>query len=208
MASDSSSTSLGAKIRSHVQYGRSFWEYSQELGVASLLVFAVTETGLTKIGGARQSGIPEMAAMLTTSDTWWAFAHAIGPATFRTLFGACDTEYTIPQLLNSIRLQPLSGTTIKAFNAAYDISKIGFASGRHSLTPGRWVSSHSVLGVPSIPVSSRRPSASGPIPPPPEVSQFFGLGPELCVLEHQTSGVLSIASRDPGRAVHSSSLAN
>ena len=62
------------------------------------------------------------------------------------------------------------------------ISKIGFASGRHSLTPGRWVSSRSVLGVASVLVSSRRPSASGPIPPPPEVSQFFGLGPELCVL--------------------------
>ena len=88
------------------------------------------------------------------------------------------------------------------------ISKIGFASGRHSLTPGRWLSSRSVLGVPSVPVSSRRSGASGPIPPPPEVSQFFGLGPELCVLERQTSGVLSIASRDPGRAVHSSSLAN
>ena len=51
LASDPSSTSSGAKIQSHVQYGRSFWEYSQELGVASLLVFAVTEMGLMKIGG-------------------------------------------------------------------------------------------------------------------------------------------------------------
>ena len=126
LASDPSSTSSGAKIRSHVQYGRSFWEYSQELGVASLLVFAVTETGLTKIGGASRSGIPEIAAMLTTSDTWWAFAHAIGPATFRTLFGACDTAYTVPQLLNSIRSQPLSGTTIKAFNEAYERMQLEF----------------------------------------------------------------------------------
>ena len=103
LTTNPSSPSSGAKIRSHVQYGWSFWEYSQELGVESLLVFAVTEMGLTKIGGASQSGIFEIATMLTTSDTWWAFTHAIGPATFRNLFGACDTLYTVPQLLNSIR---------------------------------------------------------------------------------------------------------
>ena len=129
LASDPSSAASGPKIRSHVQYGRSFWEYGQALGVASLLVFAVSETGLSKIGGASRSGIPEIAAMLTTSDTWWAFAHAIGPATFRTLFGACDTAYTVPQLLNSIRSQPLSGTTIKAFNEAYERMQLEFPLG-------------------------------------------------------------------------------
>ena len=111
-ASDPSSAASGATIQSHVQYGKSFWKYSQALGIASILIFAASDYGLTKIGGASRAGIPEIAAMLTTSDTWWAFAHAIGPATFRTLFGACDITYTIPQLLNSIRSEPLSGATI------------------------------------------------------------------------------------------------
>ena len=61
--------------------------------------------------------------------------------------------------------------------------------------PGVEVSSRSVLNVPSVPVASRRPSTSGSIPPPPEVFWFFGLGPERCVLERQTSGVRTIASR-------------
>ena len=64
--------------------------------------------------------------MLTTSDRWWAFAHTIGPATFRTLIGACDTGYTVPQLLNSIRSQPLSVTTINAFNEAYERMQLKF----------------------------------------------------------------------------------
>ena len=63
--------------------------------------------------------------------------------------------------------------------------------------PGVEVSSRSLLSVPSVPVASQGPSASGLIPPPPEVFRFFGLGPELCGLERQMSGVRTAASRHP-----------
>jgi len=98
----------GTKLRTDSNYGKSFWEYGQALGIASLLVFAVSEIGITRIGKASQGGIPALAASLTTSGTWWAFAHATGPAAFRTLFGPREIAYTIPQLLNRIRSEPLA----------------------------------------------------------------------------------------------------
>ena len=61
--------------------------------------------------------------------------------------------------------------------------------------PGVEVSSRSVLTVPSVLAASRRPSASSPIQPPPEVFRFVWLGPEHCVLERSMSGICTIASR-------------
>lgn len=124
-SSSSSSTSppsdiSGVTLRNHTGYGRSFWEYGQALGIASLLVFAVGDIGLSRIGGSSRAGIPNIACALTTDDTWWAFAHAISPATFRTLFGACDVAYGVPQLLSRIRREPVSrNTMITAINQEY-----------------------------------------------------------------------------------------
>lgn len=120
----SGSTSSGPKIsgvtlRNHIVYGRSFWEYGQALGIASLLVFAVGDIGLSRIGGSSDAGIPIIASALTTDDTWWAFAHAISPATFRTLFGACDIAYSVPQLLSRIRREPIPRNIITAINQEY-----------------------------------------------------------------------------------------
>lgn len=108
-------------VRSHSKYGRTFWEYGQKLGIASLLVFAVMDKSLTRIGEAGVTGIPALAAALTTSGTWWAFAHVVGPGVFRTLFGARDIEYSIPQLLTSLRSEPVTLGTISALNKVYRV---------------------------------------------------------------------------------------
>jgi len=106
--SEDSRVAEGTTLRTHSQYGKTFWEYGQALGIASLLLFAVSDVGLTKIGRVTRGGIPALAAALTTCGGWWAFAHAIGPATFRTLFGPRDVAYTTPHLLNRIRFEPLA----------------------------------------------------------------------------------------------------
>ena len=100
----------GSKLRTDSTYGKSFWDYSQALGIGSLLLFAVSDIGLTRIGKTGRGSIPALAASLTTSGTWWSFAHAIGPAAFRTLFGARDIAYTTAQLLHTIRSEPLAVT--------------------------------------------------------------------------------------------------
>jgi hypothetical protein len=123
LSEDSGSIVSAATIRSHCKYGRTFWEYGQSLGIASLLMFAVLDGGLATIGEVGLRGVSGMAADLTTSGTWWAFAHAMGPPTFRTLFGARDVGYKIPELIARIRAEPLpqslSPQTIYALNEAY-----------------------------------------------------------------------------------------
>jgi hypothetical protein len=109
----------GVSLRNYTNYGRCFWEYGQSLGIASFLVFAVSVIGVTRIGGASRAGIPTVAAALTTDNNWWAFAHSISPPTFRTLFGACDVSYTLPQLLNRVRQEPVPPSTITAINEEY-----------------------------------------------------------------------------------------
>ena len=59
----------GTKLRMNSSYGRSFGEYGQSLGIASLLLFAVSDIGLRRIGKTSQTGIPALAASLTTSGT-------------------------------------------------------------------------------------------------------------------------------------------
>lgn len=140
LSEDSGSTVSAATIRSHCKYGRVFWEYGQSLGVASLLMFAVLDLGLTRIGEAGQQGISGIAADLTTSATWWAFAHAMGPPAFRTLFGTQDVAYRIPELITRIRAeqgpQSLSLQTINALNEAYTRTQTA-ASGSNQIVAVR-----------------------------------------------------------------------
>ena len=71
-------------FRDYVSYDRTFWMFGQKLGIASLLMLAVSRQGLTKIAkktGPRSHQISAMAAALSSLQTWWAFAHAIGPCT-------------------------------------------------------------------------------------------------------------------------------
>ena len=103
------------KLRDHIGYGRVFWSFGQELGIASLLMFAVSAYGLTKIAkqcGPRSGQIATMASALSSSQTWWAFAHGIGPRVIRTLFGSRDVTYTVPQLLQFVRSEPIPTTTM------------------------------------------------------------------------------------------------
>jgi len=106
-------------VRSHATYGKCYWEYGQRLGIASLLIFAVSDHGLTKIAKDGKNGISELATTLSASGNWWAFAHSIGPPAFRTLFGPRDIEYPVPQLLAMIRSEPVTLSTISALNEAY-----------------------------------------------------------------------------------------
>jgi len=114
----------GIKVRKHRDYGRVFWEYGQALGIASLLVFAVSDIGLSRVGSSSRAGIPQLAADLSTDNTWWAFAHSISPPTFRTLFGSCNIAYSVPELLNRIRREPISPTTTIAINKEYNALQI------------------------------------------------------------------------------------
>ena len=119
-STDASSSEIsGVALRNYSNYGKCFWEYGQFLGIASFLVFAVSDIGMTRIGGSSRAGIPNLAAALTTDNSWWAFAHAISPPTFRTLFGACDIAYSLPQLLTRIRQEPVPHSTITAINEEY-----------------------------------------------------------------------------------------
>lgn len=109
------------KVRDNTGFGRTFWRFGQELGVAALLMLAVAEQGLTIIGracGPRSSNIPNLASALSSSRAWWSFAHAIGPPTFRTLFGLRSVSYTVPQLLHYLRTEPMPAASVAAIHEA------------------------------------------------------------------------------------------
>ena len=103
------------KLRDHIAYGKKFWSYGKELGIASLLMLAVCGTALTKIAkqSEKKTGLVRgMAAALSASQTWWAFAHGIGPHASRALFGVCDVPYTIPTLLHFVQSEPVPATAL------------------------------------------------------------------------------------------------
>jgi len=133
-------TVSAATLRSHCKYGKAFWEYGQSLGIASLLMFAVLDTGLTKIGEAGLRGVSGIASDLTTSGTWWGFAHSIGPPAFRTLFGARDVAYKVPELIARIRAEPLpqsfTAQAINAINEAYTSTQSQASRSSEQLTTG------------------------------------------------------------------------
>ena len=107
------------KFRDHIGYGSRFWTFGQDIGIASLLMLGVSEHGLSTIARKtrpRSEQIPAMAAALSSSQTWWAFAHATGPRVLRTLFGLGNVRYTIPQLLTFVRAEPMPASTMSAIH--------------------------------------------------------------------------------------------
>jgi hypothetical protein len=98
------------KVRDNTGFGRTFWRFGQELGVAALLMLAVAEQGLTIIGRAcspRSSNIPNLASALSSSRALWSFVHTIGPPMFRSLFGLRCVSYTVPQHLHYLPTEPM-----------------------------------------------------------------------------------------------------
>jgi hypothetical protein len=58
------------KVRDNTGFGRTFWRFGQELGVAALLMLAVAEQGLTISGracGPKSANIPNLASPLSSS---------------------------------------------------------------------------------------------------------------------------------------------
>ena len=103
----------------NISYGKKFWNFVEKLGVAALLLLAVNETGLTVIAkfmGQSSEGTKWLMPALSGARAWWCFAHAIGPATLRTLFGPRDIHYTIPKLLQQLRNEPLPVACIDLIN--------------------------------------------------------------------------------------------
>jgi hypothetical protein len=103
------------KLRDHIAYGKKFWAYGQELGIAAFLMFAVCGTGLTKIAkmSEKKTGlVQKVATALSTSKVWWAFAHGIGPHACRTLFGSVIVPHTIAELVHYIREEQIPAVSI------------------------------------------------------------------------------------------------
>lgn len=80
------------------------------------MMLAVCGTGLTKIPkvSEKKKGIlQKVSTALSNSQTWWAFAHRIGPHAFHTLFGSADVPYSIAELLRYIRYEPVPAVAIR-----------------------------------------------------------------------------------------------
>jgi hypothetical protein len=146
-----------AKFRVDISFGKNFWGLLQELGVAALLMLAVGDTGLTVIARAMGPGSESrqsLTSALACSRGWWSFAHAIGPATLRTFFGPRDIPYTIPQLLQQLRNEPLPAASILMINQSCEMREI--ATGTElpekelELPPLRW---ELEIGGTTIPIS-------------------------------------------------------
>ena len=108
-----------AKLRVDVSFGKTYWALLGELGVAALMMLAVAPQGLTAFARVVGPGSDQRKALisaLSSSRGWWLFAHAIGPAVLRTVFGPCDIEYTVPQPLRKLRIEPLPTASILAIN--------------------------------------------------------------------------------------------
>lgn len=106
-------------FRDHISYGSTFWSFGQELGIASLLMLAVSGFALTTIAkkaGPRSRQIPMMATALLSSQAWWAFAHGVGAHTLHTLFGGESVPSTIPELLSHIRAEPMPACSMLAIH--------------------------------------------------------------------------------------------
>ena len=106
-------------FKTNISFRKSFWGLIQELGVASLLMLAVADTGPTMIArsfGPQSRQQNELVSTLCCARGWWAFAHAIGPATLRTFFGPRDIHYTVPQLVQLLRNEPLPAIAVRKMN--------------------------------------------------------------------------------------------
>lgn len=127
------------RFKVDIAFGKNFWNLLQDLGVAALLMLAVSDTGLTVIGRAmgpdsfqRQS----LRAALSRSRAWWSFAHAIGPATLTTFFGPRDVQYAVPQLLQKLMAEPLPTSSIDLLNRSCEGKGITINTEVHIPGPG------------------------------------------------------------------------
>ena len=142
-AGGGASSSVLNTFRREIGYGKTFWSLLEELGVAAILMLAVAEPGLTVIARAlgpesEQRGI--LTSALSSARGWWSFAHAIGPATLRTLFGPRDTQYTVPQLLHQLRKEPLPTTSLSLLNKSCERREIdiGTRPAHQEIAPPSW----------------------------------------------------------------------
>ena len=141
---DTQEIGVRSKFGVDIGFGKAYWSLLQELGVAALLMLAVGDVGLTvmaRILGSGSENYKSLTLGLSRSRVWWSFAHAIGPATIRTLFGPRDIQYTVPQLLQHLRTEPLPTSSISLINQACQKCEIAFATEPPSneFPPLRWV---------------------------------------------------------------------
>jgi hypothetical protein len=116
---DETAYSQKSKFVVDIGFGKTYWTLLQDLGIAALLMIAVSDVGLTVLArniGPGGQNHANLRTALVRSRAWWSFAHAIGPATLRTFFGPRDVEYTVPQLLQQLREEPLPTAVILRMN--------------------------------------------------------------------------------------------
>ena len=118
------------KFAKDISFGKTPWGLTGDLGIAALLMLAVGETGLTMVAratGPLSRGKAWLTTALSADRGWWSFAHAIGPATYRTFFGPRDTHFTAAQLLQMLRVEPLPTITALQINSICQQKKIEVA---------------------------------------------------------------------------------
>ena len=152
-----------SKFGANIGFGKTYWSLLQELGIAALLMLAVADTGLTVIARAMGAGNDNrriLVLSLCRSRAWWSFAHAIGPATLRMFFGPCDMQYTVQQLLQHLRAEPLTTASIILINQSCQTSGIALANepARDNVTSLRWelVVGEAVIPIRHLPNSAPR----------------------------------------------------
>ena len=143
-----------SKFGADIAFGKTYWSLLQELGVAALLMLAVGDTGLTVIARSMGPGNPNrknLALALSLSRGWWSFAHAIGPATLRSVFGPRDIQYTVQQLLQQLRAEPLPTASIVLLNQSCQKRGIAMTTeiASEELPPITW---ELAIGETTIPV--------------------------------------------------------
>ena len=114
-------------FRRHIDFGKTFWSFVQETGVAALLMLAAADTGLTIIARAiapKNKCREGLISALSCSRAWWSFAHAIGPSTLRTCLGPRNIHYTVPQLLQQLCIESLPTASILQINQSCRISDL------------------------------------------------------------------------------------
>ena len=118
---DLDATEHGAKSKfaTNIGFGKLFLKLLQEFGVAALLMLAVCDIGITVVAralGSEGKNHDMVRSAHCCSRGWWCFAHALGPPTFKTLFGHREIRYTATQLLWRLWAEPLPSSTMALIN--------------------------------------------------------------------------------------------
>ena len=82
-------------FRDHLAYSATFWTFGQHLGIASLLMIAVSGEALMKIAkrsGPRSMQIPKLTTALGSLQTWWAASSIHHTATSNVSKSGADTS--------------------------------------------------------------------------------------------------------------------